>query len=69
MIKFIKNLFKSRTKQCNILDVSNSVLCDSCNDYGYIVVTFAGKSAHLRCPKCDGKSNSNAVSEDSRTDW
>lgn len=56
MIKFIKNLFKSSKQQCNIPAVSNSVVCDSCNDYGYIVITFSGKSAHLRCPKCDGKS-------------
>ncbi len=63
MIKFIKNLFKSREQQCNIPVVSNSVLCDGCNDYGYIVITFAGQSAKMRCAKCDGNSNCNAVDE------
>jgi len=41
--------------------VSNSVICDGCNDYGYITVTFAGQSAEMRCLKCDGKSNSNSI--------
>ena len=41
--------------------VSNSVICDGCNDYGYIIVTFGGHSAEMRCLKCDGKSNRNSI--------
>lgn len=55
MKNFIKNLFKKRTDQCN------SVICDGCNDYGYIVIKFGGFTSQMRCLKCDGKSNSNEV--------
>lgn len=47
MMKFIKNIFNGRNKQCN------SVVCDGCNDYGYIIIKLGGFTSKMRCPKCD----------------
>lgn len=41
--------------------VSNSVICDGCNDYGYIVIKFGGFTSQMRCLKCNGASNSNSI--------
>ena len=70
MIKFIRNLFKGIKQKCNIPVVSNSVICDCCNDYGYIDVLFGqnGKyDSQIICPKCNGKSKFNSQYEDLKT--
>jgi len=39
--------------------VSNSVICDYCNDYGYVDVIFGFKNKYnsqMICPKCNGES-------------
>ena len=39
--------------------VSNSVICDCCNDYGYVDVIFGFKNKYdsqILCPKCNGDS-------------
>lgn len=51
MIKYLKNIFSKKQQVENIEEAN--VLCDCCNDYGYIVITFAGHTAKLLCPRCN----------------
>lgn len=69
MIKFIKNLLSNKSANSDEIIPVPEVDCDGCNDYGYIEITFGGRTAKMTCSKCNGKSITNAVIEQLETDY
>jgi hypothetical protein len=48
MIKFIRSLFKSKNKQCNIHNVIHSVTCGEPNKKGFADTYVNGEKTNIR---------------------